>query len=238
MAAREVSLTAARPGEGGGAAPPPLPSRETSEVPPPLPKRNGTVEKPAPQAKVFNANKAEANVKGAANAALDAGVDKGVSVAMGQARTDFDKSAYGKYVPTGVKDAAFAQASVQARAEAKRQATEALKYPLSADKRARYAQLFRGENGSRDEGTLSGAQVRAIYSRSKLTNPALAAIWYVGKVFSLKLMENRQLADLDKDGMLTKQEFSIGLFWIDYLLENPQNPLPATTPALVAEFFR
>ena len=63
--------------------------------------------------------------------------------------------------------------------------------------------------------------------KSRIDSKYLAQIW--------------ELSDLDKDGRLTELEFSLGLYYIDYLLGlaqvNVPFSLPEQTPPYIVQFF-
>ena len=69
-------------------------------------------------------------------------------------------------------------------------------WTIKSDDRRRYHQIFQNISSSMN-GKLSGVQAKNFLSDSKLSENDLALIW--------------QLADSDKDGALTEQEFSIAM---------------------------
>jgi hypothetical protein len=85
---------------------------------------------------------------------------------------------------------------------------------LTKDIVDRYRQLF--NNTDRDnQGKLNGDQVKSIWIRSGLDARTLGLVW--------------NLSDLDDDGMLSMQEFTLGMFIIDEKLRGCS--IPATLNA-------
>jgi hypothetical protein len=89
----------------------------------------------------------------------------------------------------------------------------ALDWAVPAPARLKYGQLFNSVDRQRS-GFLTGVQARNILLQSGLTQQVLAQIWF--------------LADVDKDGMLTSEEFTLAMHLID--LCKTGKPLPAQLP--------
>lgn len=82
-------------------------------------------------------------------------------------------------------------------------------WTIKSDDRRRYHQIFQSVSTSMS-GKLSGVQARNFLSESKLPEADLAHIW--------------RLADSDKDGALTEQEFSIALHLANLRLHDIELP--------------
>ncbi|CAH8575904.1 unnamed protein product [Schistosoma turkestanicum] len=85
---------------------------------------------------------------------------------------------------------------------------------ISSTNRPRYRLLF-NQHDRNKRGFLTGVEARSILLQYGLSNPILAHIW--------------NLADLDKDGNLNCDEFSIAIFLIEKALSGSQ--LPNTLPS-------
>ncbi|KAJ3338387.1 Epidermal growth factor receptor substrate 15 [Gonapodya sp. JEL0774] len=79
--------------------------------------------------------------------------------------------------------------------------------PVSLAARRRYDQVF---DGMHSGGTMTGPDVVAVWSRSMLEPEELKRIW--------------DLSDLDRDGLLTRSEFALGMYLIDERLGG--KPIP------------
>merc|ERR1712083_523737 len=83
---------------------------------------------------------------------------------------------------------------------------------VSQSKKQEYDQKF--YSLSLTEGKASGGQVKQVMLQSQLSNQVLGKVW--------------QLADIDKDGAMTDQEFALCCYLLD--LVKAGNPLPQQLP--------
>ncbi|VDO08246.1 unnamed protein product [Rodentolepis nana] len=87
-------------------------------------------------------------------------------------------------------------------------------WSISSALRPKYKLQF-NQNDRNKRGYLTGVEARGIFLKSNLPQPQLAAIW--------------NLADVDKDGNLTCEEFCIAAYLIDQVLAGRK--LPAALPS-------
>ena len=87
-------------------------------------------------------------------------------------------------------------------------------WSISAALKPKYKLQF-NQNDRNKRGYLTGVEARGIFLKSKLPQSQLAAIW--------------NLADVDKDGNLTCEEFCIAAYLIDQVLAGRK--LPPSLPA-------
>merc|ERR1712154_557331 len=83
---------------------------------------------------------------------------------------------------------------------------------VSQTKKAEYDQKF--YSLSLTNGKASGGQIKQIMMQSQLSNNVLGKIW--------------QLSDIDKDGLMSDQEFALCCFLIDYAKDGKS--IPDTLP--------
>lgn len=90
---------------------------------------------------------------------------------------------------------------------------DTIEWAVPQQSRLKYGQLFNTTDRQRS-GFLTGVQARNILLQSGLAQQILAQIWF--------------LADIDKDGMLTSEEFMLAMHLIDWCKSG--KPLPTQLP--------
>lgn len=88
-------------------------------------------------------------------------------------------------------------------------------YSITQTERDKYSAIFRREDPEQS-GSINGEKAFVLFSRSQLPNEQLAQIW--------------DLADQDKDGSLSQEEFVVAMFLINAKLSGKLKELPSNCP--------